>query len=403
MKKIKSIYLDGAANTPLDKNVLKAMSPYLSKKFMGNSFAINSFGIRAMEAVESSRSTIAQCLKVKPEEVYFTSGATEANNMVIKGLCLEALRTKSKKNKIVISAVEHSSIVSACREMEKLGIEVVTLPAGKNGFPTLSQVKKTVDEKTLLVCIMVVNNETGVLADQLVQCVSRLGKHVGFYTLCDCTQVFTVGGMSVEVGKMFPSVDYFTFSAHKFYGPTGVGCLVARSDVPVFPLVSGGAQEQGKRGGTSNTAGIVGMAAALKKMHEECDYDKLYYTLYMRLMKGLNDLQNQYGMVFKDNITLQRRHFNIVSLQWKNLKEGVSFIDLALSAGLECSAGSACDANSSGISDAKPSHVLVAMGLDTKAINRTIRISFTKYTTSQDIKEIIDRLASLAYWCEENK
>ena len=392
------IYLDGAANTPLDRNVFNKMKKVMPGYF-GNSFAIHSFGIRSMKTVEEARSLIAQTLKVQEENIYFTSGATESNNWVLKSLFLNELRKERQhtdyhgKKRIVVSAIEHSSILHCCSDLEKLGAEIVYVYPNRAGRITPSILKKALTDDTLIVAVMAVNNETGVMNP--IEALGRLAHQYDSYFLADCTQEISYGGHYVEIGTYLPEVDYMTFSGHKVYGPTGIGCLITGPNTPIYSFISGGAQEQGVRGGTSNVAGIVGLAEALKIIHARDDY-KLYKKLYAYLESKIKDLKNI-------KINFKPDHKNIISLQINipGLQNIINHNNMALatildSYGIACSASSACDAN--GDAEAPLSHVLLASGLKPEIIKNTVRISFMRFTQKRDIDILIDTIHKI----EEN-
>ena len=385
MKK-KMIYLDNAANTPLDKEVCRAMSPYLKTGFCGNSHSQNACGAVADKAVDAARSTIAQAFSLKKEEVYFTSGATESNNWVIKGLAMHelSLPEEERRKQVICSSAEHASVLNACKELEDLGFNVVYLPpkvCGKMSKQELSDALRR--DKTLLVCCMAVNNETGVSND--VDSLARLSHRHGALFLADLTQSLLGGLAGNRVGKDYPHIDYASFSAHKIYGPTGIGCLIARENSPLYPLLNGGAQEKGLRGGTHNTAGIVGMAKAVEML--ACSFDAIWFNkLFQYLVSRLSrEVPEAYLNAYPD-------HRNIVSICLSDVTSLPNNIDGALSAyGICCSAGAACSSGEG----VEASHVLIAMGIRPYRAAATIRVSFSKFTTYNDIDALIDALKTI--------
>lgn len=373
----KEIYLDGAANTPLDRKVFKKMKPFLKQSFVGNSFAIHSFGIKAMVAIENARQTIADALKVEDQEVFFTSGATEANNWVLQSVCRKAM-LESNKCHIIVSEIEHSSIMNTCKLLEKEGVEISYIKVNSEGKITMNAVKKLLRPDTILVSVMAVNNELGTFND--INSISQIVYNNKTLMMVDCTQYLGYGGNNMEIGVGFPLVDFFTFSSHKLYGPTGVGCLIARYHNKLLPLICGGEQEQGLRGGTSNTAGIVGMGEALRLLRKQnlsSRYDKLYDYL-------LSSLEHEHLDIY---LNAKPDHKNIISLNCSKIFDVEELASLLAMRGVACSAGSACQAESDG--SFNPSHVLKAIQLNEKSIRNTIRISFTKFTTKKDIDYLI--------------
>lgn len=382
----KKIYLDNAANTPLDKEVVKAMLPYTKAGFCGNSHSQNVCGAVADIAVDEARNKIAKTLYVKPGEVYFTSGATESNNWVIKGMVIHELKKPkgSRRDHIICSAVEHASVLNACKEAEKLGFLVTyinPLPSGK--IPRKFVEKALKPDRTLLVCCMAVNNETGVAND--VDAIAKVAHRNGARMLADFTQAMLVGDGGIRIGIKFPHVDYVSFSAHKIHGPTGVGCLVRRLDAPLYPLLSGGSQEKGLRGGTHNTAGIVGMGKAVEILGSaswESEFNKLFKHLVQALVKS----------VPKARLNAVPDHKNIVSLCFADATSLTDVASALSGRNVCCSAGAACSA---GEEDEEVSHVLSAMGISERDAKSTVRVSFSKYTKLSDLDEFVKAVSSL--------
>lgn len=394
--KYRKTYLDGAANTPLDPAVLSVMEEYMKDGYVGNSYSLYDDGIRSMLAVEDARKKVSDALRLGDGyEVLFTSGATEANNWAIQSTCFRSLKERSNKRAILLTATEHSSVLNTAKHMAEIGFEarIMDYPAGN--VVDAEHVAKYLNDSVALVCIMAVNNETGTIND--IKSVAKLCNEKGIPLLCDCTQL--VGGgkslddLELEEGAW---VDYVSFSSHKIYGPTGVGCLIRHKGSPLEPFVIGGAQEGGMRGGTSNTAGIVGLGEAMRlhTCHETVSsFEGL--SAYMRYKLKESD-----GVVGPGAITLNvgisdDKASNICSLRCDALPDDVYLLDQVTALGVECSASSACDASSEGVGDAKPSHVLVALGLTPAQINHTIRISFTRLTTKEDIDFLFSALYNI--------
>lgn len=387
--RLKKIYLDSAANTPLDHRVLQAMKPFLSESFMGNSHGIHADGVKAMQAVEDARNKVATGLGVKPTEVYFTSGATESNNWVLKTLALH--NDNPHRKEIVISAIEHSSILSQIPDIERLGMKVILVKPEKSGRVAIKAVKQAVTKNTLLVCIMGVNNETGVSNN--INYIGRFAHLMGAWMMADCTQLFAYGDGSMNVGKLYPYVDYFTFSGHKIYGPTGIGCLIARQSKPLYPFMSGGSQEKGLRGGTHNTAGIVGIGEAVELLSHE-SHRAHYEELFTYFMAQIGQINEKLGVNLHLNAIPSYK--NIINLNCSCFSKCDDVASLLSLYGVECSAGSACDIQDNPEAEPRPSHVLVAMGIPKDEIPKSVRISLTKYTTKRDIKYLIQILTKIA-------
>ena len=377
---MKEIYLDGAANTPLDKTVFKQMKPYLTDKFVGNSFAIHDFGIRASQAIEHARMQVAEAVKATPEEVFFTSGATEGNNWIIRSVADEQLANGMSRPKIVCGATEHSSVLKTCLALSDFGFDVVVVKPKKRGSLRWSDVREIIDTKTCLVCVMAVNNETGV--NNEVDKIAQLAKRKGAITLSDCTQLMSYGGEYIELCSRYPHVDCFTFSAHKFYGPTGVGAAIIRKDIKLRPFMKGGAQESGMRGGTSNTAGIVGLGAAIEQLHDNY-YNAIFLVLFHYFITNLEK---------RGRLNVFPDHINILSVNFAEYCHTNNLASVLATYGVAVSAGSACDAEHDDVTGYNPSHVLSVLGLPENEIRNTIRISFTKYTTKRDIDYLFKAL-----------
>lgn len=395
---MREVFLDAASNTAMDKKVFKAMKPYLKKNFVGNSRSIHNYGIRASKAIEDSRKKIAQIMHTDINNVVFTSGATESNNMVIKGLAYKELTSgkpvEEQRRHIICSAIEHDSVINPCKQLEKLGFTVSYVrPSVRSGQILTRAILNKITDKTLLICVMAVNNETGVLNP--IDSITSLAAENGIYTLVDCTQYVGYGGKCIELCERFPSASFLTFSGHKIYGPTGTGCLIANGDslkaLSNAGLIIGGAQELGLRGGTSNTAGIVGLGTAVDMMHKQGMFLTFYYKeLYDYLISKLHQFGNSVW------VNIEPMHKNIISLNCSGLFKQGEIDSLANSLSLEgiaVSASSACDSeHDETAGDFNPSHVLVALGLSEFDIRCTIRISFNIKTTTRDIDRFIAAL-----------
>ena len=377
MKKLKTYYFDNAANTPLDREVFNVMKPFMTKNYVGNSQSIHDYGVASSTAVEISRERIAQNLGFKSEEIYFTSGASESNNWVLKSLALHELYSeKSPKKHLVVSAIEHSSIINTCHELERWGFNITYVKPNASGQVTVKEIRPALRFNTLLVCVMAVNNETGV--KNPINAIGMMAHRNKSLMMSDCTQLLSYGSSERKLKESYPFVDYFTFSGHKIYGPTGVGCLIARSRAPLYPFISGGGQEFGLRGGTSNVAGIMGLGKAVANICKN-DYKPLFEEMFNHLIKTLK----QKGIPFTLNAI--PTHKNIISLNLSSFMNDSELASTFNNYGIACSAGSACDSAES----TQPSHVLVAMGLSEKDISNTVRISFSKYTTLKEINALV--------------
>ena len=389
-------FLDAASNTSLDKNVFNAMSPYLNNKFVGNSRSIHDYGIKALSAIEEVREKISLIFGVLERDIIFTSGATEGNNTVIKGLAFKEMSSgkpkKNQKRHIVCGATEHASVIKPCQQLEKLGFKVTYVKPNKDGKIDFEDIKEAIKADTLLLCLMAVNNELGTI--NCVDQATTYAKTLGVYSLVDCTQLLSYGGENVGLRFAFPNASFFTFSGHKIYGPAGVGCLVGNNDsiksLYGCGLIVGGAQEYGVRGGTSNVAGIVGIGEAILSI-EKTKLKDFYEDLFNYMMQRLDE---EFGNLYYLNAIPD--HKNIISLNFSKYLSCESLAaDLALR-GVGVSAGSACDSDHDETEGAfNPSHVLLSLGLSEREIRNTIRVSFCKNTTKKDIDFMIEQLKDI--------
>lgn len=350
---MKSEYLDAAATTPVDPRVFEAMLPYFSEIF-GNASSNHIYGKNSKKAVDTARQQVARLLNVNDSEIYFTSGATEAINWALKGF-LEA--NPEKGNHIITVKTEHKAVLNTCEYLETKGYEVTYLDVDPNGLISLDDLKKSITTKTSLICVMLVNNEIGVIQD--IAGISKIANENNITLFTDATQA--IGHMSVDVSEL--NTDMLCLSAHKFGGPKGIGALYIRNGIKVAPLIHGGGQEKGLRGGTYNTPLIVGLGKAAELALDELE------SIVKSLLQKRKEItahfeQNEIGTVnFKDVPTAP----HILSITLKN-KDAEGYL-LMNSQKFVASTGSACN---SGIVDV--SHVLKAMGSKFNCEN-IIRIS----------------------------
>jgi len=383
--KMKPIYLDHAATTPVDKRVLEAMTPYFSGKF-GNASSLHSFGTEAREAVENAREQVASAINANPEEIVFNSGGTEGGNTALKGVCWA---NRKEKKGIVASRIEHHAVGHSAKELEKQGFELETLEVNGQGFVSLEDVEKAVGNKTAIVSVMHANNEIGT-----IEPIKEIGgicrsKEVVFHT--DAVQ--SIGKEKIDVEKM--NIDLLSGSGHKFYGPKGTGFLFVRKGVKMDSLVHGGGHENGKRSGTENVAGIVGLAKALEIAEKERGKENARERkLAKQVVKGCMELKNSWlnGPEIGAN-----RLANNVSLGF-DFVEGESMVLMMDDLGIACSTGSACSTK-----DLSPSHVLMAIGLKKWQAHGSLRLTLGRSNSEKDIdfvvekvKEIVERLREIS-------
>ncbi|MFH1442024.1 MAG: cysteine desulfurase NifS [Candidatus Omnitrophota bacterium] len=370
------IYLDYAATTPCDPEVIKAMQLYFFKDF-ANPSSIHYFGRHARQAVEESRKKTADFLGANPDEIIFTSGGTESNNSAIKGI---AYALKEKGRHIVTSAVEHHAVSEPCEFLEKNGFKITTVKVDKYGLVDPSEIKKALTNKTILVSVMHANNEIGTI--QPIAEIGSILKEKGVCFHVDAVQ--SAGHIPVNVNEL--NVDLLSLSAHKFYGPKGVGVLYVRKGLKLENLLHGGNQEKGRRASTSNTAGIVGLAKALElcavKMAQEADFqsglrDKIINRIEKEIPESL--LNGHREKRLPNNINFSIRYI-----------EGESILLHLDALGIAVSTGSACTSSNS-----EPSRVLTAIGLPHEIAHGSLRITLGRWTKEKDVDFLLENLPKI--------
>jgi len=370
---MKRIYLDYAASTPVHPDVIKAMNEYFTDKF-GNPASIHSRGLEAKAAVEKTREEMARMLGAKPDEIIFTSGGSEADNFAVKGVA-SALREKG--DHLVTCAIEHHAVLETCQYLGDNGFKLTVLPVDRYGLVDPAEVKRAITDRTVLVSIMHANNEIGTV--EPVAEIGRICRERGVYFHTDAVQTF--GALEVNVDKL--NVDLLSLSAHKFYGPKGVGLLYLRRGTRIVPLIHGGGQEWHKRASTHNVPGIVGMGKAAELALREMPQRVAHATrLRDRLIKGLLEKIPDIRL----NGHPEKRLPNNCSLIVKYV-EGEAMLIKLDSLGIETSTGSAC---SSGTSE--PSHVIVGIGTPAEECHGSLRMSVGRLTTEADIEYVLDQM-----------
>jgi len=362
----KNIYLDYAATTPIDPRVVKAMIPFFFKKF-GNTMSLHSFGQEAHQALEESRTAVADLMKAKPNEIIFTSSATESNNLTLKGI---AFANKSKGNHIIISSIEHDCIMESAKWLERHGFEITRLAVDQYGLVDLKDIKKAIKKETILVSVMHASNEIGTI--QPIEEIGKICKEKGVYFHTDASQSF--GKVPIDVNKM--NIDLLSASSHKMYGPKGVACLFIKEGTEIEPILHGGGQESGLRSSTINVSGIVGFAQACRICQKEIQKEGQRMTkLRDKTIKGvLKKIPNSYL-----NGHPQKRLPNNINFRF-DFVEGESIIIQLDLLGIGASTGSACSS-----AKLEPSHVLLATGLKHEQAHGSLRVTLGRWTTEKDI------------------
>jgi len=370
---MKKVYLDNAATTLLNGEVLQSMMPYFTDTY-GNSSSLHSFGREAVAGVDNARDMVAKAINANSNEIYFTSGGTEANNWAIRGV---AYANIEKGKHIITSSIEHHSIIDACKQLEKEGFEVTYLPVDSTGLVSVSDLLHEIKPTTTLVSVMAVNNEVGTI--QNIKAISELARFYGAYFHVDAVQ--GMGAIPINVEEM--GVDLMSITAHKIHGPKGAGALYVRKGVKIRPFMIGGEQEHKKRGGTVNVPAVVGFGKACELNQRDFAYrDKKLFELSTYFINKVEyeipDIRINGNMAQKAN--------GIVSVSFVGV-EGENLIMMLDMNGIAVSTGSACASGS-----LEKSHVLSAMGLTDQEIRGTVRFSFDVNITRDDIDYVVRTL-----------
>lgn len=373
---MKNVYLDNSATTRMDSSVLEEMIPFLSDNY-GNASSVYSIGRLSKKAIEDSREKVANILNCRPDEIYFTSGGSESDNTAIKGI---ARANKENGKHIITSKIEHLAVLDTCKKLEEDGFEVTYLDVDKYGRINLDELKSSIRKDTILISIMYANNEVGTI--QQISQIGKIAKENNIYFHTDAVQA--IGSVKIDVQAQ--NIDSLSLSAHKFYGPKGIGVLYVKKDIKFEKFIDGGHQERNKRAGTENVANIVGLAKAL-----EMAYDKLEeHTL------KISQLRDYYENSVKESIPNIKINGDINDRLPGN--SNISFIgvngqDLLLNLdmmGICVSSGSACTSGS-----INASHVLMALGLDEDIARSSIRVAIGKYNTKEDIDYLVKNLIEI--------
>ncbi len=391
------IYLDYAATTPTDEAVFEVMKPYFFEKY-GNASSVHQFGQEAAAAVVRARHQVAEFLNCQPNEIIFTSGATEGNNAIIKGIGGSRSLTKKiggqaklgqshaehgGKAHIIISAIEHECVLAAAEFLAKQEIATVTfLPVNKDGIVETSELEKSIKPNTVLISIIYANNEIGTIQPiaQIGELIKKINQNRGNKIAFHTDAVQGINYLDCDVQKL--GVDFLTLSGHKFYGPKGVGVLYVRSGAKFDKFMHGGQQEFNLRSGTHNTPGIVGLGEAISLVKKTSAHNKELQALRDKLIKGI---QQKISHAFL-NGSVDNRLPNNVNFRFEGVEGEAILISLDLE-GISVSTGSACAAKS-----LEPSHVLIALGIDHLGAHSSIRFSLGRYTTEAEIDRVLEVL-----------
>ncbi|NLI57057.1 MAG: cysteine desulfurase NifS [Clostridium sp.] len=372
----KTIYFDHAATTPISSEVLEKMLPYLKGNF-GNPSSIYYLGRESKKAVEDAREKVAKAISANPREIFFTGSGTEADNWAIKGV---AYSNKDKGNHIITTSIEHHAVLHTCRYLESDGFEVTYLPVDENGLVSPDDVLKAIKPNTILISVMFANNEIGTI--QPIGEIGKIAKEKGIIFHTDAVQA--VGNVPIDVNEL--NIDLLSLSAHKLYGPKGVGALYIKKGVKITSFIHGGAQERGRRASTENVAGIVGLGEAIKIATENMEENN----------KKLLSLRDRTIEEVLKNIPFTRLNGDRQNRLPGNANfsfefiEGESLLLMLDMKGIAASSGSACTSGS-----LDPSHVLLAIGLSHEIAHGSLRITFGKDNTHADIDILLNELPEI--------
>ena len=373
MEKNKIIYLDHAATTPMSNEVYREMIEACGNIY-GNSSSLYSVGREANQALETARAKIAKAIGADPSEIYFTSGGTEADNWAIKGI---AKANKAKGNHIITSAIEHPAVLESCKALEKEGFRVTYIPVDEKGVVKYAELIKAISPDTTLISIMSANNEVGTI--QPIRAIAELAKanNIVFHT--DAVQA--IGAIDFNVKEM--NIDAMSISAHKFYGPKGIGALYVRKGVRIDKFMNGGEQEKNRRAGTVNVPAAVGFGKAIEIAVAELEENnKNLRSIRRYFLKKVSEAIHNISL----NGHPTQRLANNASISFEGV-EGEAVLMMLDREGIYVSTGSACASGS-----LAPSHVLMAMGLDAEVAHSTIRFTFGKSNTKDEIDGMVETL-----------
>jgi len=371
MKEI--VYVDHSATTYVKKEVLNEMLPYFTEKY-GNASSVYSKGIESKEAIDKARSQVSDAIGCTDSEIYFTAGGSESDNLALLGI---ARANKDKGNHIITTKIEHLGILETCKRLEKEGFEVTYLDVDNTGLVHIKDVEKAITPKTILISVMFANNEIGTL--QPIEDIGKMCRSKGIYFHTDAVQA--IGNVHINTEKM--CIDALSLSAHKFYGPKGVGALYIRNEVKFDSIITGGHQEKNKRAGTENVPGIVGLGAAIELANKNIDtYNEKLYNLreycIEKIMKNISDitLNGHRTKRLPGNINI-----SIIGIPVGSLLIMLDDVGICASSGSACTSGSV-----------NPSHVLVAIGMKSEVSHCSLRITLGESNTYEDIDYIVYNL-----------
>jgi len=381
---LRQVYLDYAATTPVKEEVLEIMLPYFTNKF-GNPSTLYNSGVDVKTALDKARSRVSELIGARKEEIYFTSGGTEADNWAVIGV---AKSNRTTRNHMITTKIEHHALLHSCKSLEEEGIEVTYLDVDSKGRVSLRDLERAITNKTFLISIMFANNEIGTI--QPIKEIGEIAKKRGVLFHTDAVQA--VGNVPINVQEL--NVDLLSMSAHKIYGPKGVGALYIRKGVEISNLINGGGQENNKRAGTENVPGIVGFGKAAELAKENLEehiakITELRDYFLEGIMANIPDVDI--------NGDIENRLPGTINLVF-NEANGSSLRLYMYRRGIEVSAGAACSANS-----IEPSHVLQALGLPPEKVSSSFRFSIGDFTTEEDLDYTVKEIAYMVNIIRQTK
>ncbi|MCD4703060.1 MAG: cysteine desulfurase NifS [Methanosarcinaceae archaeon] len=373
---MKPIYMDHGSTTAVDPDVVRAMTPYFTEIF-GNASSLHSYGEQATVGLNASRQIVASAIGAHPDEIIFTSGGTESDNLAIKGI---AYRNQDRGRHIITSNIEHPAVLNTCAYLEKHGFEVTYVPVNDRGLLDVESVKEAVRDDTILITVMHANNEIGTI--QPIEEICILARDKGIYVHTDAVQ--SIGKVPIDVNRI--GVDLLSISSHKIYGPKGVGALYIRKGTNIEAISHGGSHERGIRAGTENISGIVGFARAMELAQARFDGDCEHLRSLRDRMIGniLKSIDHSYL-----NGDLEQRLVNNVNIRFSYV-EGEAMLLLLNNKGIAVSTGSACSSKS-----LKPSHVLEALGLAPEEMHGSLRITLGRENTEAEADRVVEALIEI--------
>lgn len=384
---MKKIFMDNASTTKVDQEVIDAMLPFFSEYF-GNPLTLHSFGREARKSLDKSRKKVADLLDAKEDEIIFTAGGTESDNIAIKGAAYQNKNIRESRGPhIITSAIEHAAVLETCKHLETQGFKVKYLPVDEYGIVKINDLKESISKNTILISIMFANNEIGT-----IEPIEEIGKIAKQNNICFHTDaVQAIGKIPIDVNKL--NIDMLSISSHKIYGPKGVGALYIKKGVKIQPVVHGGGHEKGLRSSTHNMPGIIGLGKACELAKKRMEKDTKYIkNLRDKLIKNVLQIEESYLNGHPEKRLINNAHFRFTGI------EGESLLMRLDEKGIATSTGSACSSEK-----LKPSHVLIALGLSPIDSHSSLRITLGRENkesevtyVSEVLKEIVDQLRSMS-------